>query len=118
MSDLAIRERESVSFVLTYRNYGNYRENSTGNRLMSRKLREDLQLLDAMDGSMHLPGTTPRAGHAFHDHAKATHVQADRRRRLCADNVAPRRHRWRAQLGLPILLASGYDVHASGSDEQ
>ena len=58
-------------------------------------------------------GEWPEARAAVGHHAEGAHVRADGRDRRRPDDVAPRVDRQRPQLGLPVLLASRRDVHAS-----
>ncbi len=61
---------------------------------------------------LHLRWALARRGQAITDHVEGSHLRADRRHRRCADDLAAGEHRWRAQLGLSVLLAARRDVYA------
>ncbi len=68
-------------------------------------------VLDRLDGAVHVPGRMAGGGQPVAPHPQGALLPADRRDRRRADDVAAGGDRWRAQLGLPVLLAPRRHVH-------
>jgi len=83
---------------------------ATADRSMGRAP-EHGPVLERLDGAMHVPRGMARRGHPVAPHAQGALLSADGRDRRRADDVAPGGARWRAQLGLPVLLAPRRHVH-------
>ena len=68
-------------------------------------------LLAGLGRTLHLQGRLARPGRALAHHFEGPHLRAERRRLRGGDDLAPRDHRGQPELGLPLLLAPGLDLH-------
>ena len=75
----------------------------------------DPRVLGRVDGTLHLHRGVARRRRALAHHGEGAPVRADRRGVRGGDHLAARAARWRAQLGLPVLVAARLVAHAPGA---
>ena len=73
--------------------------------------RTDCNVVEKLDKPLHLSRPLRRRRQAISDHVEGSHSSTYGRNRRRADNLASRKFTRKPQLGLPLLLVAGLDLH-------